>query len=414
MLLAMPSFTFLHAADLHLDSPLRGLDPSAPTARIRGATRAALVNMVDLAIEQRVAFVVLAGDLFDGDSRDWRTGLVLAEQLGRLTRAGIEIAAISGNHDADQVLSHKLPMPWLLSADQPETRLLRTVPVAVHGQGFHTREVLTNLTRAYPPAQDGLFNIGLLHTACGSGEHANYAPCSIDDLLRLGYDYWALGHVHVRQELSQTPWIVFPGNLQGRHIKEEGAKGVSLVTVRDGRVESVRHHAVDVLRWLRLPVDVTGATSPDRAYTRVSVALQEAMLHTEGRMLAVRVVLIGTCPAHADLVRSPAQTLAHIRGIATEAGTTEELWIEDVRIGTAPQLDLEALRGQGGAVGAVIDALDQPASADDGLRAFAADQVRRADSALDPDHPVRAIAAGAIPADIVARARALLLAELAR
>ena len=327
----MTSFTFLHAADLHLDSPLRGLDPDAPTARIRGATRAALVNLVDFAIDRRVAFVLLAGDLFDGDSKDWRTGLVLAEQLGRLTRAGIEVAAISGNHDADQVLSHKLPMPWLLRADQPETRLLHSAPVAVHGQGFQTREVLVNLVHAYPAAQDGLFNIGLLHTACGSGEHANYAPCSIEDLKRLDYDYWALGHVHGRGVLSEAPWIVFPGNLQGRHIREEGAKGASLVTVAAGRVVSVQHHALDVLRWHRVVVDVTGAAGPEAVYARVALALHEAVLHADKRMLAVRVVLRGTCPAHAELARSPTKTLRDVRGIATEAGTTADLWIEDVK-----------------------------------------------------------------------------------
>lgn len=113
--------------------------------RIRRATRDALVNMVDFAREKQVAFVLLAGDLYDGDWRDWRTGQFLVQQLGLLVRDGIEVVAISGNHDADQVLTRKLPIPGLLSADEPGTRLLGHVPVAVHGQGFSMPAIRTNL-----------------------------------------------------------------------------------------------------------------------------------------------------------------------------------------------------------------------------------------------------------------------------
>ena len=245
----MPDFTFLH-----LDSPLRGLDAAAPAGRIRDASRQALANLVTLAEERQVAFVLLAGDLYDGDWKDWRTGQFLAQQLARLTRAGIEVIAISGNHDAEQVLTKKLSIPGMMRAARPETRRLRSVPVAVHGQSFATPAVTDNLALAYPEPVDGLFNIGLLHTACGSTAHDNYAPCSVADLTRRGYDYWALGHVHTRSVLSEDPWVVFPGNIQGRHVKEEGSKGATLVTV-DGRRVLLEHQALDVLRWLRLDVD---------------------------------------------------------------------------------------------------------------------------------------------------------------
>ena len=195
----MSDFAFLHAADLHLDSPLRGLDPAAPAERIRGATRQALVNLVDFALERRVAFVLLAGDLYDGDWKDWHTGQFLVQHLSRLTRAGIEVVAISGNHDAEQVLTRKLPVPGMMRADQAHTVRLANAPVAVHGQGFATPAVTHNLAAAYPDPVDGHFNIGLLHTACGSGEHENYAPCTVADLVQRGYDYWALGHVHTRR-----------------------------------------------------------------------------------------------------------------------------------------------------------------------------------------------------------------------
>ena len=409
----MPSFTFLHAADLHLDSPLRGLDAGAPAERIRGATRQALTNLVTLAIERRVAFVLLAGDLYDGDWKDWRTGQFLVQQLARLTREKIEVVAISGNHDAEQVLTKKLNLPGMMRANRPETRRLNGVPVAVHGQSFATPAVSDNLVLAYPDRVDGLFNIGLLHTACGSGEHENYAPCSVADLARRGYDYWALGHVHNRSVVSQNPWVVFPGNIQGRHVKEEGSKGATLVTVNGGQV-AVEHRALDVLRWLRLEVDVTGAAGQEAVLNRVRLTLDEAVLLAESRMLAVRVTLVGDCAAHAELVRSPDATLQEVRAAAAEVAGPDELWIEDVRVVTRPVLDLAAMRTQPGAVGALVQALERPVAVDAGLKTFVADQLRRAEGVLDADHPAHAISAGHVPEHLVERARALVLAELAR
>lgn len=410
----MSSFTFLHAADLHLDSPLKGLDPDAPADRIRRATRDALVNLVDFAREKQVAFVLLAGDLYDGDLRDWRTGHFLVEQLGRLIRDGIEVVAISGNHDAEQVLTRKLPIPGLLGADKPSTRLLDRAPVAVHGQGFAVRAVTHNLSLAFPPPVDGLFNIGLLHTACGSAAHENYAPCTVDDLARRGYDYWALGHVHTRAELCRDPWIVFPGNIQGRHINEEGARGATLVSVQHGRVISGVHHPLDVLRWQRIPVDVTGAPDRDAVLNRVRLLLDAAALAARGRLLVVRVTLSGECQAHADLMQSPEETLNQVRGIAAELAGPDGLWVESVVIDTRPALDVEAMRTQPGAIGALVQALDRAPLLDAGLRDFVADQLRRANGVLPPDHPALAIAEGQIPARLIDQARALVLAELAR
>ena len=410
----MPSFTFLHAADLHLDSPLRGLDRDAPGERIRRATRDALVNMVEFAREKQVAFVLLAGDLYDGDWKDWRTGQFLVQQLGRLIRDGIEVVAISGNHDADQVLTRKLLIPGLLGSDKPHTRRLERVPVAVHGQGFDVPAVKTNLALGYPAPIDGLFNIGLLHTACGSSAHENYAPCSVDDLVRRGYDYWALGHVHTRAELSRNPWIVFPGNIQGRHINEEGPRGATLVTVYENRVASAEHHALDVLRWQRLSVDVIGATGREAVLNRVRLVLDDALLAAEGRMLVVRVTLLGECQAHVDLVESREETLNQARAVAAELAAPDELWIESVVVTTQPALDLDAMRVQPGAIGSLIEALERPPEIDDSLKAFVADQLRRADGALPSEHPALEIGEGRIPERLVEQARALVLAELAR
>ena len=279
-------FTFLHAADLHLDSPLRGLEADAPADRIRGATRQALVNLVDLALAEKVAFVLLAGDLYDGDWQDYPTGHFLVSQLARLTQAGIHVYAISGNHDAQSVLTRQLPWPErarMFDTTAAHSLAVPDLDVVIHGQGFATQAVTDNLAANYPAAVAGKFNIGLLHTAVGDDSlYGNYAPCTVQQLADHGYQYWALGHIHLRGELHGDPsWIVFPGNLQGRHINEEGEKGATLVHVRAGRV-TPEHRTLDVVRWARVRVDLSDADGLDALGAEVRAALREAAVAAGG------------------------------------------------------------------------------------------------------------------------------------
>jgi DNA repair protein SbcD/Mre11 len=211
----MPGFRFLHAADLHLDSPLRGLEasPEAPVQRIRGATREALRNLIDLAISEQVDFVVLAGDLYDGDWRDWGTGHFLLAQLGRLTRAGIRVVAISGNHDAESVLTRRLRFPdgAAMLPTRPTSHPLPEHGVVVHGQGYAERETLQNLVPRYPAPVEGAFNIGLLHTSMeGRPGHAGYAPCALSELLRHGYDYWVTTTGRSATSMRGRSWRAAP------------------------------------------------------------------------------------------------------------------------------------------------------------------------------------------------------------
>ncbi len=406
------NFSFLHAADLHLDSPLTGLEAEAPADRIRGASRQALRNLVDLALAERVDFVLLAGDLYDGDWKDWRTAQFLTAELGRLKAQGIPVYAISGNHDAASVLSRTLRLPDpVLSVDKPETRRVPGLQVAIHGQGFATRAVTVDLAAGYPDPVAGWFNIGLLHTACGSGAHENYAPCTPADLAVRGYDYWALGHVHEHAVLRRDPWIVFPGILQGRHVKEEGAKGACLVRVVEGKV-AVVHRALDVLRWARIGLNVAGAQDFDAVLDRMGPLLHAAVAEAGERFLAVRLTLHGACAAHVALVRDPAETRRELRVASAGIAGPDQLWIEDIRLATTSAADVGALRAQPGIIGTLLNALDAPVAIDPDLLALATQLAGHADDPLDPDHPARAIAAGQVPDALVARARALVLAEL--
>ena len=329
----MSSFRFLHAADIHLDSPLRGLeaDSTAPAELIRSASRQALGRLVDLAITEKVDFVLIAGDIYDGDWPDFGTGLFFSNQMRRLHQTAIPVFAIRGNHDAANRMTRSLRMPHVTTFDhaKPHTHHLDALGVAVHGQSFADQAVPDDLSRAYPGPVPGLFNIGLLHTSAeGYAAHDRYAPCELPRLKSHGYDYWALGHVHERQELSQDPWIVFPGNLQGRHINETGPKGASLITVANHRVASVEHRVLDVLRWAHLTIDLTGVTAEAQALMHVQAAL-DAERSAAARPLAVRVTLTGTTAAlSADGLRDK------ILNEAQNLSGDHLLWLEAVRLRT--------------------------------------------------------------------------------
>ncbi|GGC49223.1 metallophosphoesterase [Siccirubricoccus deserti] len=419
----MANFRFLHAADLHLDSPLRGLEarPDVPADRIRGATREALQNLVALAIEEQVDFVVLAGDLYDGEWRDWGTGHFLLGQLARLTRAGIRVVAISGNHDAESILTRQLRFPEgaTMLPTRPESHPLPELGVVVHGQGYARREMLENLVPRYPRPVAGAFNIGLLHTSVnGRPGHAGYAPCALAELLRHGYDYWALGHIHAREVLAEGDcWVVFPGNLQGRHVREAGAKGAMLVTVRDGRVAAVEHRSLDTVRWARVEVALDGAADAAEVLNRVRLALEAALSGVGSRLLAARVVLRGATPLHGALQRDPGDIREQIRGEGLNAAP-EGFWLEDVTLATAPAGDTGGLGRRSDAFGRMVAAIEaaEAEAVAARTRDYAAALLNRSGdlrSLLGEEHPAVAAARGEVSPEILARARVLLLARLA-
>ena len=346
-------FKFLHAADIHLDSPLKGLEAyqDAPVEQIRSATRRAFDNLVDLAIQEEVAFVLLAGDLFDGDWKDYNTGIYFMNRMGRLKEAGIEVFMVSGNHDAASQISRALHLPdnvKLFSHRNPETRILDNLNVAMHGQSFPSRSVSDDLTRNYPQGQQGLFNVGLLHTALtGRPGHEPYAPCSVDALKSKGYQYWALGHVHQREEVSSEPWIIFPGNIQGRHIRETGPKGCTLVTVDEEQVVGVEHRDTDVLRWAVCRVDLSGRETNEECLDSVRQAFEGELGRAESRPVAVRLILGGTTPLHGQLHERSLHWMEEFRAIAA---SLIEVWLEKVVFSTRRKIHPDAAVGKGSPV----------------------------------------------------------------
>lgn len=371
----MTSFRFLHAADIHLDSPLHGLSryEGLPVEDIRSATRTAFDNLVQFAIDEAVDFVVIAGDLFDGDWRDMGTGLHFARLMGSLDQAGIPAFILAGNHDAASVISRAMPWPpnvRLFGSRRPETHRLPDLSVAVHGQSFSTPAVTDNLVVAYPAAEEHLFNIGILHTAlAGRLGHADYAPCSLDDLRSKNYGYWALGHVHEFEIASTDPYVVFPGNLQGRTIRETGVKGAVIVTVVDHEVTAVDRVELDVIRWVRLEVDCRGALSDDVADL---VRAELGRLHganASGRPLVARVTLAGETSDAGAMHNRAASLRDDVRAIA--AAISPDLLIEKVKVTVTEPARDEIVLGED------LSALIDEAAADPGLvKALGADLER--------------------------------------
>lgn len=344
----MNSFKFLHVADIHLDSPLLGLTryEGVPVDEVRLATRTAMTTLVDLAIEEGVAFVVIAGDIYDGDWPHFGTGLFFCAAMGRLEKASIEVYLLYGNHDAQSVLTKKLPLPpnvHVFPTNKAKTFVHPATGAALHGRSYKDRETRDNLAVQYPPAIEGTFNIGVLHTALsGRPPHASYAPCSVAELAAKGYQYWALGHVHDFEIVSTSPYIVFPGNLQGRSIKECGPKGAVIVTVQDQNVLlDPARTPLDSVRWMRLDIDVTDMRDEAGLHAHLRTRLEEAFAtQSDGRALLVRVVLFGATSLHGWLTESKDQLDNDIRGIAISV--SERLWVEKISVKTEPLVHVSA------------------------------------------------------------------------
>lgn len=337
----MSTATFLHAADLHLDSPMRGLiyRQDVPADVIKQATRRALENLVHYALTERVAFIILAGDLYDGPWDDFNTPLFLNRQMLRLREARIPVYIVKGNHDAENKMTRSLRLPdnvRYFPADQPDTFIDERLGVALHGQSYRTAKETADLSQHYPAPVPHLLNIGILHTCADGREgHERYAPCRVADLVAKGYHYWALGHIHQREVLHHDPYILFPGNVQGRNVRETGPKGATLVTFQGTRISHVEAIDLDVVRWARVEVDVSQWHHPDDVLKAVDEALADETVRAAGRLVAARVALTGLSPAHEALAADWEDWQQEVINQA-QASAGDQLWIEKVELLTQP------------------------------------------------------------------------------
>lgn len=333
------TFRFIHAADIHLDSPLRSLAMRHPDLAelIGNATRQAFVRIIDLCLAEQVDGLLIAGDLYDGDQSSMKTARFLAEQLRRLDQAGIRTFVIRGNHDAMSRITKELVLPDSVKVFGGRAEALELpgpagrVPIVIHGLSFAQPHAPESLLGKYRPPVEGAVNIGMLHTSlAGTPGHDLYAPCNLADLRATGFRYWALGHVHKRAIVNDdTCTIAMPGMPQGRDINEAGPKSVSLVTVGDDRSIDIEERVTSVAQFERVTVDVTGMEDWRELVSRLGRALETARSAVGSDHLVARLHVVGATPLawrirrDTDLLKTEADDRAAALG---------SCWVEKLEI----------------------------------------------------------------------------------
>jgi DNA repair exonuclease SbcCD nuclease subunit len=355
--LSIQPFRFLHTGDLHLDSPFQGIRSSAPdwvTRALRDATVAAWASIVEMAVAEKVDFVVVAGDVFENANRTLRGQVTFVDGLRTLAGASIPSFVVAGNHDPLSGWEPTIAWPGL--AHRFGTDGVTAIPVVrdgteiarVYGISYPVRDVRENLARRFRREPEAPFAIGLLHANVGGQPgHELYAPCSIADLAASGMDYWALGHVHRHGVLHAVgPTVVYCGNPQGRDPGESGARGCYVVEVDAAGVVRPEFRASDVVRWAALDVDIGGVATEDALLSQLTRRLDDARTAAEGRSLVVRMTLVGRGPLHANIGRPG--FVDDLRALVQEAvGTgTPFTWIDSLADATRPEVDLAAIRDQ--------------------------------------------------------------------
>ncbi|MFJ7677255.1 exonuclease SbcCD subunit D [Peribacillus sp. NPDC097198] len=265
--------TFIHAADLHLDSPFSGLRdlPASILKDIRESPFKSFQRIVKNAICRHVDFMVISGDLFDGENRNLRTQVRFRSEMERLQQHGIPVFIVHGNHDhlSGSWIKVDFPENVHIFSDEMEVKRFEKMDgttVHLYGFSYPRRHVTERMIESYVKSEAADYHIGLLHGNLeGNSDHGNYAPFSLNELTEKDFDYWALGHIHKRQVVSEYPLVIYPGNIQGRNRKELGVKGCVLVEM-DG--EEKRHSFIETseLIWESVLFKVSATAGFDDLY----------------------------------------------------------------------------------------------------------------------------------------------------
>lgn len=332
------AYRFIHAADVHLDSPLRSLalhDPGLADL-IGTATRRAFVRIVDLCLDEQVDALLLAGDLYDGDQTSMKTARFLSEQIRRLHEAGIRVFVIRGNHDALSRITRELTFPDSVKVFGGRAEAIvidrsnGDFPVAIHGLSFAQPHAPESLIGKYKLPVEGAVNIGLLHTSlAGAPGHDLYAPCSLADLQATGFRYWALGHVHKRSVVEGKCAIVMPGMPQGRDINEAGAKSVTLVTVADDRSIRIEERVTSIARFERVSIDATSIDDWRDLVGALGRVVERARDGLTSEHVVARVRLTGTTPLAWRIRRDLDLLKTEVDDRASIIGTC---WVEKLEV----------------------------------------------------------------------------------
>lgn len=361
----MLPFRFIHAADLHLDTPFSGMSgvPEQLRQYLQGSTFAALGGLVDLAISEKVDFIVISGDVYDASESSLRAQLRLREAWERLGQHGIPVYVIHGNHDPLNSRRLRLAHPphvTIFGAKVESINATRrsdgeTVAV-VSGISYPNAAVMENTSLQFRrDSASKLYHIGLLHANVDGQEgHDAYSPCSLRDLQNTGYDYWALGHIHKRQVLSQSPWIIYPGNIQGRSLKETGPKGCYVVDVGENGEAHPIFHELDHVRWSEIEISIDHLLTEEDWKEAVEEQIEELRENSVGRLQVVRITFTGRGPLHSLLQsgRESGELLQELRrrenvrlqGSENGVGSLGSIvWLAGFKVATGMDIDTSTL-----------------------------------------------------------------------
>jgi DNA repair exonuclease SbcCD nuclease subunit len=344
--------TFVHAADLHLDAPFRRVDAAEP--RVRDAcvesTFAAFDRIVEVCLERRAAFLVIAGDAYNTAERSFRAQSRFRSGVQRLAEAGVRVYMVGGNHDPASAGPVSLEMPenvhyFASGAVERVAFPSAEDPVCVlYGRSFAQARETSNLARGFRKAEGDPFAIGVLHANVGGNQqYEPYAPCSLDDLLASGMDYWALGHIHQHQELAAEPPVIYPGSPQGLDPNEAGEHGCVVVTVGSAGA-SVEFVETGRITWDRQSVDLADAVTLDDVLAALRASCESAREASGARPALLRIDLAGRSEAHALLARGASyeELVTEVR--AEQLAISPWVWLDRVRDLTRPALDLDRVR----------------------------------------------------------------------
>jgi DNA repair protein SbcD/Mre11 len=350
----MASFTFIHAADLHLGAPFRGIRGVNPEvgAALDAATYRAFERIIALAIESDAAFVLFAGDIYAAADRNLRARLRFRQGLERLHEQGIPALVIHGNHDpldGGESVGGDLPSnTFVFPAEVGARKTVRRGGehlAAVYGYSYPRAEMRGSLLGNYLPSEEDetLFRIGLLHGSVGaSGPHANYGACTLEELCRPGIDYWALGHIHLPAVLRAAfPTVVYAGSPQGLDPGETGERGCYRVKVRDRRVTDLDFIATHSVLWYSEDISIAGIETDQDLLSELKQRLAARQAEA-GCALIARLRLTGRGPLHHALQGE--ETRKALLAELQQVGGERFCWVDTLRVETLPQIDFDQRR----------------------------------------------------------------------
>ncbi len=372
---------FVHTADLHLGSPLAVMAGSGEqvASQLARATFKGFENIVDLCIREEVDFLLISGDIYDSADRGIYEQLTFRKYLQRLSDSGIPVYLAFGNHDPLDGWAARIDWPenvHVMSGDEPECLFFRGEDgkeAAIVGVSYRTRETYDNLATRFPlKERDWPFTIGMLHCTLDAGfGHEPYAPCSLNDLVERGYDYWALGHIHKPGVIRRSgPAVVYPGNPQGRDIGESGPRGCCLVSVDTGHNADIRFVETASVRWEEAEVSIEEAETEGDLLERIHDTLTLLRKNSHGQAVLCRLTLTGRGRVHTSLVREGTipQILQSFRD--DEGGKEAFVLIERIVDRTEPPIDRELVATRVDIVGDVVQITDSILKSDEALLAL--------------------------------------------